>query len=436
MRVTTSTRSSKLNSSNNKTKTSTGSTPTTTVVTNGLINPQASGISPPTNNGSIRLLDGTSNDTTLYSSGGNPSSSQPSTAATLLQQYLQPTNALQNILIQQILASPEQQRLLVEKINQQLNEQIQLNLLQQQQQQQSSQTVQPNNDLIKHIQQQLQQLAVQQQQQLLLHQVQQSTANTTTTTNNNNNNKQQQIPNLFSNLTNSSQTSTTTATANVHPTIAQYLQQNNDAHYPSGRESTNDQQLSYPILTYRTVPHQTLSASTTSQSDCSIKTLQSTNSHQQHVYQLSLPSSSNYQQSSQQQQSQPLNINDILAQYITTQIPTSSTSGLNLLAATSNSTDSRQMPSRTSSSIVNNHNHSQTASESLLSTTATSSLQSTTNSHPLYQRSYCRWPSCDTICVSLIDFTRHLNEEHSLDDRSVAQARVQQHVVQQLEALV
>jgi hypothetical protein len=35
-----------------------------------------------------------------------------------------------------------------------------------------------------------------------------------------------------------------------------------------------------------------------------------------------------------------------------------------------------------------------------------------------------------------MDFNRHLNDEHSLDDRSVAQARVQQHVVQQLEALL
>ncbi|CAF1639428.1 unnamed protein product, partial [Didymodactylos carnosus] len=114
---------------------------------------------------------------------------------------------------------------------------------------------------------------------------------------------------------------------------------------------------------------------------------------------------------------------------------------LNLLAATSNVTDSRQMPSRTSSSVVNNHSQvaSDSSSSSISNTNTTSLLQSSssaTNSHPLYQRSYCRWPSCDTICVSLIDFTRHLNEEHSLDDRSVAQARVQQHVVQQLEALV
>jgi forkhead box protein P len=64
----------------------------------------------------------------------------------------------------------------------------------------------------------------------------------------------------------------------------------------------------------------------------------------------------------------------------------------------------------------------------------TNQQQDSTN--PLFQRNYCRWPSCDTLCSSLIDFNRHLNDEHSLDDRSVAQARVQQHVVQQLEALL
>ncbi len=69
-------------------------------------------------------------------------------------------------------------------------------------------------------------------------------------------------------------------------------------------------------------------------------------------------------------------------------------------------------------------------------TTINRSGQQDSSINPLYQRNYCRWPSCDTLCTSLIDFNRHINEEHSLDDRSVAQARVQQHVVQQLEALL
>jgi hypothetical protein len=69
-------------------------------------------------------------------------------------------------------------------------------------------------------------------------------------------------------------------------------------------------------------------------------------------------------------------------------------------------------------------------------TTINRSVQQDSSNNPLYQRNYCRWPSCDTLCSSLIDFNRHVNDEHSLDDRSVAQARVQQHVVQQLEALL
>jgi hypothetical protein len=69
-------------------------------------------------------------------------------------------------------------------------------------------------------------------------------------------------------------------------------------------------------------------------------------------------------------------------------------------------------------------------------TTINRSTQQDSSSNPLYQRNYCCWPSCDTLCSSLMDFNRHLTDEHSLDDRSVAQARVQQHVVQQLEALL
>jgi hypothetical protein len=69
-------------------------------------------------------------------------------------------------------------------------------------------------------------------------------------------------------------------------------------------------------------------------------------------------------------------------------------------------------------------------------TTINRSTQQDSSTNSLYQRNYCRWPSCDTLCSTLIDFNRHLTDEHSLDDRSVAQARVQQHVVQQLEALL
>jgi hypothetical protein len=64
-------------------------------------------------------------------------------------------------------------------------------------------------------------------------------------------------------------------------------------------------------------------------------------------------------------------------------------------------------------------------------TTINRSTQQDSSSNPLYQRNYCCWLSCDTLYSSLIDFNRHLTDEHSLDDRSVAQVRVQQ-----LEALL
>ncbi|CAF4243741.1 unnamed protein product, partial [Rotaria sp. Silwood2] len=248
------------------------------------------------NNGALRLID--SGD--YLSTAVSPQQHQPVTTSTMLQ-YLQPSsNAIQNMLIQQILTSPEQQRLLVEKINQQLSEQIQLNLVQPTT---TSQTT--NSDIIKQIQNQLA------NQQLLLQQVSSKQQ------------QQQQIPSLFS-ITNSNNT--------VQPTTA-------------------------------------------------------------------------------------------TLQYLTTTPNNSSTSGVNIIGNNNNSTDTRiTMP--TTTTTINR------------SSTLTNQQQQQDSLNPLYQRNYCRWPSCDTLCTSLIDFNRHLNDEHSLDDRSVAQARVQQHVVQQLESLL
>ncbi|XKL65511.1 hypothetical protein PGB90_008931 [Kerria lacca] len=45
----------------------------------------------------------------------------------------------------------------------------------------------------------------------------------------------------------------------------------------------------------------------------------------------------------------------------------------------------------------------------------------------------CRWPSCETVCEDYQSFLKHLNTDHSLDDRSTAQTRVQAQVVNQLE---
>ncbi|KAI0216190.1 Forkhead box protein P1 [Lamellibrachia satsuma] len=53
--------------------------------------------------------------------------------------------------------------------------------------------------------------------------------------------------------------------------------------------------------------------------------------------------------------------------------------------------------------------------------------------HPLYGHGVCKWPGCETICPDIAAFFKHLNNEHQLDDRSTAQARVQMQVVSQLE---
>ncbi|CAG9816596.1 unnamed protein product [Phaedon cochleariae] len=53
--------------------------------------------------------------------------------------------------------------------------------------------------------------------------------------------------------------------------------------------------------------------------------------------------------------------------------------------------------------------------------------------HHLYGHGVCRWPGCEIICEDLQAFIKHLNTEHTLDDRSTAQARVQMQVVSQLE---
>ncbi|XP_053742803.1 forkhead box protein P2-like [Synchiropus splendidus] len=51
----------------------------------------------------------------------------------------------------------------------------------------------------------------------------------------------------------------------------------------------------------------------------------------------------------------------------------------------------------------------------------------------LYGHGVCTWPGCESVCESISQFTRHLSSEHTLDDRSTAQCRVQMQVVHQLE---
>ncbi|XP_076285113.1 forkhead box transcription factor P isoform X3 [Lasioglossum baleicum] len=60
-------------------------------------------------------------------------------------------------------------------------------------------------------------------------------------------------------------------------------------------------------------------------------------------------------------------------------------------------------------------------------------VSSNDKTHPLYGHGVCKWPGCEVICEDYQAFLKHLNTEHTLDDRSTAQARVQMQVVSQLE---
>ncbi|XP_041859744.1 forkhead box protein P1-B-like isoform X3 [Melanotaenia boesemani] len=59
--------------------------------------------------------------------------------------------------------------------------------------------------------------------------------------------------------------------------------------------------------------------------------------------------------------------------------------------------------------------------------------ENTQNNHPLYGNGMCKWPGCETVFGDFQAFIKHLNSEHTLDDKSTAQCRVQMQVVQQLE---
>ncbi|KAL4646403.1 forkhead box protein P1-B-like isoform X2 [Arapaima gigas] len=62
-----------------------------------------------------------------------------------------------------------------------------------------------------------------------------------------------------------------------------------------------------------------------------------------------------------------------------------------------------------------------------------SSTPEAQGSHPLYGHGVCKWPGCEALFDDIHAFLKHLHKEHTLDDRSAAQCRVQMQVVQQLE---
>uniref|UniRef100_A0A3B4A5B4 Fork-head domain-containing protein n=1 Tax=Periophthalmus magnuspinnatus TaxID=409849 RepID=A0A3B4A5B4_9GOBI len=70
---------------------------------------------------------------------------------------------------------------------------------------------------------------------------------------------------------------------------------------------------------------------------------------------------------------------------------------------------------------------------SVHSSSSGSQDEHTQASHALYGNGMCKWPGCETVFGDFNAFLKHLNSEHTLDDKSTAQCRVQMQVVQQLE---
>ncbi|ROL48976.1 Forkhead box protein P3 [Anabarilius grahami] len=54
-------------------------------------------------------------------------------------------------------------------------------------------------------------------------------------------------------------------------------------------------------------------------------------------------------------------------------------------------------------------------------------------SSSLYVNGQCRWPGCDKVFEEYTHFLRHLNLEHSTDEKTIAQWRVQQDLVHHME---
>ncbi|XP_062522331.1 forkhead box protein P1-like isoform X2 [Corticium candelabrum] len=51
----------------------------------------------------------------------------------------------------------------------------------------------------------------------------------------------------------------------------------------------------------------------------------------------------------------------------------------------------------------------------------------------LYKKGSCQWAGCSTSCRNLSECLKHLNSDHNLSEKTIAQFRVQAHVVSQLE---
>ncbi|XP_030076627.1 forkhead box protein P4 [Microcaecilia unicolor] len=101
--------------------------------------------------------------------------------------------------------------------------------------------------------------------------------------------------------------------------------------------------------------------------------------------------------------------------------------GLDLTTITSSSTSTKISAAISHLALTNGQS-------SLLTPRKDSSPQEEScSSHPLFGHGECKWPGCEALCEDMVQFIKHLNTDHALDDRSTAQCRVQMQVVQQLE---
>ena len=50
-----------------------------------------------------------------------------------------------------------------------------------------------------------------------------------------------------------------------------------------------------------------------------------------------------------------------------------------------------------------------------------------------YEMGQCKWTGCETACLDLPAFMKHVDADHALGEKSSAQARVQMQIVAQLE---
>lgn len=103
------------------------------------------------------------------------------------------------------------------------------------------------------------------------------------------------------------------------------------------------------------------------------------------------------------------------------------------------------LPNRTTNSnsisncLSNNLNHSNPDDDSQAQQNKKQQQQIKTETDvdyksALFSNGSCKWPLCDQPMPDYRSFLQHLSNEHQLDDRSTAQARIQLEMVQQLES--